>query len=192
MAPLGPDLTPVRRGVGVAAVLFLLSCAVLYLLAPGFPTSSASPSATASSSASPAPSTVGTQSATPGGPSSSAGPSRASEPRPPASTTTPAAGDGGPVSAEEKTIQVEDPADFAKPYQTVPIHGTYPGGAECLLRVQLWERHRWRAFPLVTRTDQSGQFTAYVELGQPGRYRLRVLDPDSGVTSKPFVLLIKR
>jgi hypothetical protein len=42
-----------------------------------------------------------------------------------------------------------------------------------------------------TTTDQSGEFTAYVELAQPGRYRLRVLDPNSGVTSKPFVLVIK-
>jgi hypothetical protein len=42
-----------------------------------------------------------------------------------------------------------------------------------------------------TKTDQSGQFTAHVELGQPGPYRLRVLDPDSGVTSKPFVLVIE-
>ena len=36
-----------------------------------------------------------------------------------------------------------------------------------------------------------GQFTADVEFGQPGRYRLRVRDPDSGVTSKPFVLVIE-
>jgi hypothetical protein len=60
-----------------------------------------------------------------------------------------------------------------------------------LLRVQRWERGKWLAFPLPTKTDLSGQFTAYVELGQPGRYRLRVLDPDSRVTSKPSVLVIK-
>ena len=47
------------------------------------------------------------------------------------------------------------------------------------------------AFPMPAKTDESGQFTAFVELGQPGRYRLRVVDPDSGVTSKPFVLVIK-
>ena len=87
---------------------------------------------------------------------------------------------------------MEDPAVSAKPFQTVPIQGAYSGRADAFLRVQLWERHRWRAFPLATTTDQSGQFTAYVELGQPGRYRLRVLDPGSGVTSKPFVLVIKR
>ena len=40
-------------------------------------------------------------------------------------------------------------------------------------------------------TIQSGQFTACVELGQPGRYPLRVLEQDPGVTSKPFVLVIQ-
>ena len=46
-------------------------------------------------------------------------------------------------------------------------------------------------FPVPTKADQSGQFTAFVEFGQPGRYRLRVLDPDSGLTSKTFALVIK-
>ena len=89
------------------------------------------------------------------------------------------------------TIQLEDPAGSAKPFQTVRIQGTYRGGADTFLRVQRWEAGKWLAFPLPTKTDQSGQFTAYVELGEPGRYRLRVLDPDSGVTSKPSVLVIK-
>jgi hypothetical protein len=56
--------------------------------------------------------------------------------------------------------------------------------------VQRWEGGKWLSFPLPTKTDKSGQFTAYVEFGQPGRYRLRVLDPDPGVTSKTFVLVI--
>ena len=47
------------------------------------------------------------------------------------------------------------------------------------------------AGPSVPHKDHpTGQFTAYVELGQPGRYLLRVLDPDSGVTSKPSELVI--
>jgi len=48
------------------------------------------------------------------------------------------------------------------------------------------------AFPLPARTDQSGQFTAYVELGQPGLYWLRVVDPDSGLKSKQFLVVIRR
>ena len=112
-----------------------------------------------------------TQSATPGGPSSSADP--------------------GNGSAEEKTILVEDLTASARPFETVPIQGTYRGGADTFLRVQRWEGGKWLDFPLPTKTDQSGQFTTYVELGEPGLYRLRMRDPDSGVTSEPFVLVIK-
>jgi hypothetical protein len=117
-----------------------------------------------------------TQIATPGGVSSSAGQSPASDPR--------------SGSAEGETIQLEAPPESARPFQAIRIQGTYHGGAETFLRVQRWEGGKWLDFPLPTKTDQSGQFTAYVELGQPGRYRLRVLDPDSGVTSTPFVLVI--
>ena len=82
------------------------------------------------------------------------------------------------------------PAGAAKPFQTVPIHGTYRGATDAFLQVQLWERGKWLALPLPTKTNQRGQFTAYVELGEPGRYRLRVFDPDSGVTSNPSELVI--
>jgi hypothetical protein len=118
-----------------------------------------------------------TQTATPSGPSSSPGPSPTPDPR------------NG--SEEEQTIQLEDVANSARPFEAVRIQGTYHGGADTFLRVQRWEGGRWLDFPLPTKTDKSGQFTTNVELGQPGRYRLRVLDPDSGVTSKPFVLVIK-
>jgi hypothetical protein len=118
-----------------------------------------------------------TQSATPGDVSSSAG-------RSPASDLRSASGEG-------KIIQLADVLDSARSFQTVRIQGMYRGGADTFLRVQRWEGGQWLAFPLPTKTDQSGRFTAYVELGQPGRYRLRVLDPESGVKSKPFVLVIK-
>jgi hypothetical protein len=86
---------------------------------------------------------------------------------------------------------LEDLAHSARPFQPVRIQGTYHGGADTFLRVQRWEEGKWLAFPVPTKTDQSGRFTTYVEFGQPGRYRLRVLDPNSGVTSKTFVLMIK-
>jgi hypothetical protein len=120
---------------------------------------------------------ISTQSATPGAHASSAGTSRGSDPR-----------DG---LAPEETIQLADLAASARPFEAVRIQGTYSGGAETFLRVQRWERGMWLDFPLPTKTDQLGQFTTYVELGQPGRYWLRVVDPGSAVTSKPFVLVIK-
>jgi hypothetical protein len=95
------------------------------------------------------------------------------------------------TGGEESTIQLKDLPNSARPFQTVRIQGMYHGGANTFLRVQRWEEGKWLAFPLPTKPDQSGQFTTHVEFGQPGRYQLRVLDPDSGVTSKPFVLLIE-
>ena len=117
------------------------------------------------------------QSATPGGQSSSAGTSRGSDPR-----------DGW---APEETIQLADLTASARPFEAVRIQGTYSGRAETFLRVQYWERGMWLDFPLSTKTDRSGQFTTYVELGLPGRYWLRVVDPGSAVTSKHFVLVIE-
>jgi hypothetical protein len=95
------------------------------------------------------------------------------------------------TGGEESTIQLEDLPKSARPFETVRVQGTYRGGADTFLRVQRWEKGKWLAFPIPTKTDQSGKFTAYVELGQPGRYQLRVLDPGSGAASKPFVLVIK-
>jgi hypothetical protein len=92
---------------------------------------------------------------------------------------------------EESTIQLEDLAASARPFEAVRIQGRYRGGAGTFLRVQRWEGGRWLDFPLPTKTDQSGRFITQAEFGQPGRFRLRVLDPDSGVTSKPFVVVIK-
>jgi hypothetical protein len=88
-------------------------------------------------------------------------------------------------------IQLEDLPDSARPFQAVRIEGTYRSGPDTFVRVEHWEGGKWLSFPIPAKTDNSGQFTAFVELGQPGRYRLRVVDPDSGVTSKPFVLVIK-
>jgi hypothetical protein len=122
----------------------------------------------------PAVESTSTRSPTPGGVSSSAAPSS----------------ERGSRAAEGETIQLEDLADSGKPFQPVRIQGTYHGGPNTFLRVQRWEGGKWLEFPVPTKTDKSGRFTAYVEFGQPGRYQLRVLDPNSGVTSTPFVLVI--
>jgi hypothetical protein len=96
------------------------------------------------------------------------------------------------TGGEESTIQLEDLPESGRPFQTVRIQGRFRSGADTLLRVQRWEGGKWLDFPLTTKTDQSGKFTTYVELGgRPGRYLLRVLDSDSLVTSEPFVVVIK-
>ena len=48
------------------------------------------------------------------------------------------------------------------------------------------EGRRVVGFPVAYEDRRVGQFISQAEFGQPGSYRLRVLDPDSGVTSGPF------
>jgi hypothetical protein len=193
MAPLSPGLSSVRRGIGTALVFFLLGCAVVfYRTTSGFPTLGSAAPASASAFASGDPTTVATQPAPSSAQSASADLSPATEPTPPSSPTTPGAGDNtGSGSAGEQTIQLEKPPNSAKPFETVRIRGTYRGGAGTFLRVQRFEGGIWLDFPVPTKTDRSGEFTAYVEMGQPGSYWLRVCDPDSDVDSDPFPLIVR-
>ena len=168
-----PGVTAVRRAVGVAAVLFLLvSAVVFYRVAPGYSSSGSNASTAASAAPSPVPAPVGTQSA-------------------PTSTTTPGAAKSTASRSPGATIQLKNPVSSANAFETVQIRGTYNGGADTFVQVQRREGGKWLAFPLPAKTDQSGQFTAYIDPGPPGRYRLRVLDPDTGRTSRSFVIVIK-
>jgi hypothetical protein len=115
-------------------------------------------------------------SATPSGLTSSAGSSPTADRR-----------NGSP---ENRTIQLVDVVQSARAFEPVRVQGAYRGGANTFLQVQRWEGGQWVAFPVPTKTDQSGHFRTFVELGRPGRYPTRVVDPDSGVRSKTFVLVI--
>jgi hypothetical protein len=117
-----------------------------------------------------------TQSTVPGGMSSSASSSPPSAPK-----------NGSP---EQRTIQLVNLPQSAKPFQTIRVQGTYRGGPETFLQVERLEGGKWVAFPLPTKTDRSGRFSTHVEFGQPGRYQVRVLDASSGVKSKTFVIVV--
>ncbi len=90
-----------------------------------------------------------------------------------------------------QTIQVQGSAITAEPFETVRIRGLYRGGTQRFLQVQWWADGSWQAFPVPSKTDASGAFSAYVELSRPNDYRLRVRDPQSGIVSQPFTLVIK-
>jgi hypothetical protein len=117
------------------------------------------------------------QSATPGGLTSSAG--------------SPAASGRAGGSSEDRTIQLVNVVQSARPFEAVRVQGTYRGGAETFLEVQRWEGGEWVAFPVPTKTDRVGYFSTFIELDRPGRYPVRVVDPDSGVRSKTVVLMIQ-
>jgi len=126
------------------------------------------------------------------GPSAGAGESGGTDPSAVAPTTTASVDNNtGSGSRNRRIIQLADSPESAKPFQTVRIEGLYRGGADALVRVERWESGKWLAFPIPAKTDKSGQFAAYVDLGHPSRYRLRVQDVGSSVSSDPFVLVVE-
>ncbi|HEY5979985.1 MAG TPA: serine/threonine-protein kinase [Microlunatus sp.] len=114
-------------------------------------------------------------------------------PSPAASTPVPvlAARDTAGPDRVVETIQVKGSTTTADPFETVRVRGTYRGGAHRFVQVQWWANGGWQAFPVPAKTDGAGQFTAFVELSRPNDYRLRVRDPQTGIASEPFTLVIK-
>ncbi len=165
---------PRRAGIlaMVAASVTLAASGAAWLIAE--PASSGAPPAAITRSAE-----SGVQSSTPTSPP-------AADATPSQQKPTP---DDGTAEPTVQAIRLKEVTDSAKPFETVRIRGTYQ--ASRFLQVQHWSDGVWLTFPVPAKTDESGEFTAYVELGQPSRHRLRVFDPKSGVTSKPFLLVIK-
>jgi hypothetical protein len=96
-----------------------------------------------------------------------------------------------PTTPAGGAIEVAGGPYVARSFETVRISGTYPDEGATALRVQRRERGEWVSFPLPFATDAAGNFNAFVELGDPGRYQLRIIAPESGATSDVFPLTIE-
>ena len=108
----------------------------------------------------------------------------AGEPGP--AVRSPASATPAPAARIETTERVF----FGRPNETIAIPGTYHGvTAAATLRIQLRVPGGWEDFPLAVVTQETGSFQAYVELGR-GEYRLRLVDPATGTTSKTLTLLL--
>jgi hypothetical protein len=76
--------------------------------------------------------------------------------------------------------------------ETVKVSGRYAGhppGTE--LHVQLQRDGRWVDFPLPTVVLASGRYTTFVQVGQLGSNKLRVVDPASGDVSNTVTLVVR-
>jgi hypothetical protein len=115
--------------------------------------------------------------------SSDSAATRNPEPRKP---TAPPSG-----AASASRIETTSSSYFGRPFETVEIAGRYRGVDDrAELRVQLREPDGWTTFPLPTVTQPSGEFRAYVEVGGPGRYQVRIVDPEEDRASTVLTLLI--
>ena len=95
----------------------------------------------------------------------------------------PLASDGGsrgPQSSSSAATSISLTAGQAgvAPMQQIDLTGSYPGGDGAILRVQRLQGGSWGDFP-VTTTVSGGTFSTYVQTGQTGMVRFRVVDTDS-------------
>ncbi len=68
------------------------------------------------------------------------------------------------------------------PMGQIDLTGVYPGGEGAILQVQRLEGGTWGDFP-VTAAVSNETFSTYVQTGQVGANKFRVVDTDTGETS---------
>ena len=74
----------------------------------------------------------------------------------------------------------------------VRVTGTYPDVPPGTKLVVQWQREgEWVAFPLPAAVLATGRFSTYVQLGEEGRHRLRVVDTSAGTASNAITLWIR-
>lgn len=100
-------------------------------------------------------------------------------------------GPGGPDPTRKpagRQITLSASPTTVPPLGRINLDGRYPNVSGATLQVQRFDG-TWTDFP-VTATVQNGTFSTYVQTGQTGKNRFRVLDKSSGRSSKPVTVTI--
>jgi hypothetical protein len=85
-------------------------------------------------------------------------------------------------------------AFVARPFEGVRVTGVWRTaglGVRRAVHLEVRRRTGWSRFPLPAVTDASGRFTAFVNLGAPGSYQLRVVGDAGGPTSDSFLVTVR-
>lgn len=91
--------------------------------------------------------------------------------------------DGKSSSARpDQGISLQVASTTVAPMANIDLTGGYPGGEGAILQVQRLESGAWTDFP-VTVSVRDEAFATYVQTGQTGLNRFRVVDTDSGKAS---------
>ena len=73
--------------------------------------------------------------------------------------------------------------------QQIDLTGSYPGGDGAIVQVQRRQGGTWVDFP-VTASVSGGTFATYVQTGQTGVNRFRVIDSDSREVSNEVTVRV--
>lgn len=87
-----------------------------------------------------------------------------------------------PSASPQNAITLRTGQQAVAPMERIYLTGDYPGGQGAVLQVQRLAGGSWTDFPVTVGVSGPG-FSTYIETGQSGENRFRVLDPTSGRTS---------
>ena len=190
-----------RRKAGVVAIaaVAVVDVVLIFLLfrgedrtEVGAPEGSAEVRTTASPSVTPdrSPEASGTESPAKSPASPTKSPAKSPAKSPSESPTESPSG-SPPEQPANAPISLELPTGSVAPATPVPVQGRYTR-AESGTRLVIERRQgsTWVRFPLPTATRADGRFRTFVALTEPGSYRLRVRDPEAGLTSDVSVLRV--
>lgn len=69
------------------------------------------------------------------------------------------------------------------PMEQIDLTGVYPGGEGAILRVERFSGGQWEDFAQITANVSNETFSTYIQTGQIGMQRFRVVDTDTGKAS---------
>ncbi|MDN4173446.1 hypothetical protein QWY28_10865 [Nocardioides sp. SOB77] len=121
------------------------------------------------------------------------------EPSGPLITLAPEPGSDGSGSAEpsesatteapEEEISLSAGQTSVSPMQQIDLTGVYPGGEGAILQVQRFADGQWVDFP-VTASVSNETFSTYIQTGQLGENRFRMVDTSTGLESNEVTVTI--
>jgi len=89
----------------------------------------------------------------------------------------------------EGEISLQVAQTTVTPMANIDLTGAYSGGEGAILQVQRFENGAWSDFP-VTASVSDETFATYVQTGQTGPNRFRVVDTDTGTASNEVKVTI--
>ena len=90
----------------------------------------------------------------------------------------------------KKEISLQATQSSVGPMQDIDLTGVYTGGEGAILQVQRFEGGAWVDFPASPISVGDETFATYVQTGQPGVQRFRVVDTDSDKASNEVKVTI--
>jgi hypothetical protein len=112
---------------------------------------------------------------------------------------------GSPGSGESKSSEQESPKDKkpktrislsasqteVAPMQQIDLTGVYPGGEGAILRVERFYLGSWEDFAQITANVSDETFATYIQTGQIGKQRFRMVDTDTGRESNAVTVRVR-